>query len=78
MPLPHNLQPHQTVGIAKNLGLVELQGVGEYAIYGHPQVPEMITLVRRHGALLAIDLLEQMEKIGITREEVETAYDRLA
>ena len=38
----------------------------------------MITLVRRHGALLATDLLEQMEKIGITREEVEAAYDRLA
>ena len=77
MPLPPNLQPAQTVGIARNLGLVEILGAGEHAIYAHPRVPEMITLLRRHGALSATDLLEQMEEISITREEVEAAYERL-
>ena len=77
MPLPHNVQPPQTAGVARNLGLVELTGAGEYAVYAHPRVPEMITLLPRRWSVPASDLKEQFDAIGISEDEVESAFDRL-
>ena len=71
------VQPYQAAAVARNLGMEEILPAGELAVYGHPRLPERITLLQRRKAVPMSDLIEQFEAIGFTREEISTAFNNL-
>ena len=74
MALPHKFSPHETVGIAKELGMEEKFGAGEEAVYEHRSDPDKITLLQRHRSMLSEHFISQFEGIGFSRQQIEEAY----
>ena len=72
-----NVQPAQAAAVARQLGLVEILPAGDLAVFGHPRLPERITLLQRRRAVPISDLTEQFEAIGFTREEIITALNNI-
>lgn len=73
-----NVQSHQAAAVARNLGMTEMDiPAGELAVFGHPRLPERITVLQRRRTVPMSDLVEQFEAIGFTREEIDVAFGSL-
>jgi hypothetical protein len=64
------------VGTSRILGLEEKFRTGDMAVYEHTRDSERIILLQIHRSYRTDHLVEDFEKIGISRDQIEWAFEQ--
>ena len=76
MVLPRRLQPHEVVGIAALLGVIEKIPAGERSVFERQDNPEKMTFLQRRRAVRFNDFVTSLEDLGFSRPQIEEAFER--
>ena len=77
LPDSSNLNWLEVTGILARLGIDEIERFGEYAVYVGHQGDDFVTIVTEGWDIPFDDFVFNLSKIGISRIEIEAAYESL-